>query len=274
MDALELTAFDVDGDRVHDTPIFFSLDGASPSWFGSPADILVSQAGVAGFGLFATASSLGLNNADDVDALAVWSLDPWQMVPGLDYALFSLAPSSPTLWGADGAPGQAGIDDDGRNGVDDLGEVGFGDDQSPADIFVTAFVGTYKLYLAANTIGMRNTDNVDALDVETVLQAPIDSIPGNLDGKYAPSEANGDFDLNGIVNVSDLGILATYYGNLVGMKWANGDADGDEDVDVSDLGILATYYGMVTSSGPATTPEPATLGLLAAGGLVLPRKRR
>ena len=95
-----------------------------------------------------------------------------------------------------------------------------------------------------------------------------------LDGKYAPSEANGDFDLNGIVNVSDLGILATYYGNLAGMKWANGDADGDEDVDVSDLGILATYYGMVTSSGPAPTPEPASLILLGLGALAMMRRRR
>ena len=61
------------------------------------------------------------------------------MSPGKDYALFSLAPGSPSLGG--------GL-------------------FSPADIFVTIFAGTNTLFLPAAAIGMLPTDNVDALDVE------------------------------------------------------------------------------------------------------------
>ena len=79
----------------------------------------------------------------------------------------------------------AGTDDDGINGVDDLGEVGLGDDSSPADIFVTNFTNANWLYLNAPTIGMRLTDNVDAIDVEMPAntpfgegpQMPLDDVP-------------------------------------------------------------------------------------------------
>ncbi len=93
--------------------------------------------------------------------------------------------------------------------------------------------------------------------------------PGNLE---SPSAVNGysqpiipaDFDLDGAVDVTDLGILATSYGQTSGMMWADGDADGDGTVNVSDLGILATYYGTGTTF--AAVPEPAALVLL--GGLL------
>lgn len=53
----------------------------------------------------------------------------------------------------------------------------------------------------------------------------------------------GDADLDGSVDVVDLGILATNYGATSGKTWADGDFSGDGAVDVVDLGILATYYG-------------------------------
>src|SRR5439155_9358448 len=46
----------------------------------------------------------------------------------------------------------------------------------------------------------------------------------------------GDSDLNGIVNVGDLGALATGYGVTSGAFWINGDFDYNGSVDVSDLG--------------------------------------
>lgn len=105
-----------------------------------------------------------------------------------------------------------------------------------------------------------------------------------------------DANLDGIVNVADLGILATNYG-LSGKSWATADFNGDGLVNVADLGLLATYYGRGTSPGTAlvsfpealamfpqlggasgseSVPEPASLGLLglgAAGLLVRPRKK-
>ena len=80
-------------------------------------------------------------------------------------------------------------------------------------------------------------------------------------------------NLDGRVDVSDLGILATNYGKS-GMKWGDGDATGDGAVDVSDLGILATHYG---ETAPAVSvPEPGTLTLAAIGllGLTVFRRRR
>jgi probable HAF family extracellular repeat protein len=86
----------------------------------------------------------------------------------------------------------------------------------------------------------------------------------------------GDCDNDGDVDVSDLGILATFYGatnpptDPLGPE--QGNFDGDNDVDVSDLGILATNYGL--GAGPTATPEPATVTLLALGITLLVRRNR
>jgi hypothetical protein len=84
----------------------------------------------------------------------------------------------------------------------------------------------------------------------------------------------GDFDMDGDVDVSDLGILATNYGTTVGMTWREGDANGSGGVDVSDLGELATYYGQSTQGAAGAVPEPATLSLLGLGALALLIRRR
>lgn len=52
----------------------------------------------------------------------------------------------------------------------------------------------------------------------------------------------GDANLDGVVDVGDLGILAANYGSdLAG--WNMGDFTGDGCVDVGDLGVLAANYG-------------------------------
>lgn len=110
----------------------------------------------------------------------------------------------------------------------------------------------------------------------------------------------GDANLDGKVDVSDLGILATNYGHLTGQKWDQGDFTYDNGVDVSDLGVLATNYGagtgmsaaqaavqlqadlkFVESEDPAFAaavgvPEPASVAGIgvACAGLLLGRRRR
>ncbi|MBN2296106.1 MAG: PEP-CTERM sorting domain-containing protein, partial [Pirellulales bacterium] len=85
-----------------------------------------------------------------------------------------------------------------------------------------------------------------------------------------PGDANGDK----IVDVSDLGIMATNYGSN-DAEWSTGDFNHDGIVDVSDLGILASNYGKVSAQ---TVPEPSTfaglLGLCLAGLLSSARGRR
>jgi len=55
----------------------------------------------------------------------------------------------------------------------------------------------------------------------------------------------GDANLDGRVDVVDLGILATNYGRTASTTWAMGDFNNDGKVDVLDLGLLATNYGFI-----------------------------
>jgi autotransporter-associated beta strand protein len=102
----------------------------------------------------------------------------------------------------------------------------------------------------------------------------------------------GDTNLDGKVDVTDLGNLASNYGATAGATWAQGDSTYNGAVDVSDLGNLASNYGGSLASGPAAdsialptsesavatttaVPEPAGLGLLtAAAGLLATRRRK
>ena len=152
MDALELTLMGNDINYMDHTNIFFSLDSISPS-LGlnyTAGDILLSQANTNYFELFASYSTLGLSEYDDVDALAVYDeVYETQLNIFYDYALFSLAPDSPFLYGPDGI----------KDTIDDY---------SPADIFVTDFSGANALYLTAESLGLDPDDNLDALDISIV----------------------------------------------------------------------------------------------------------
>jgi hypothetical protein len=102
----------------------------------------------------------------------------------------------------------------------------------------------------------------------------------------------GDTNVDGKVDVGDLGALATSYGITGGMSWSNGDFTQDGNVDVGDLGALATNYGTqlstsllsdgasaaapmaIAAGGSAAVPEPTSLGLLAVGAAGLMTRRR
>jgi hypothetical protein len=100
----------------------------------------------------------------------------------------------------------------------------------------------------------------------------------------------GDTNLDGAVDVADLGALATNYGATAGAIWSQGDANGDGAVDVADLGALATNYGQSIGAGSASAitavatatassavvPEPASIGVMGmiAVGILSRRRRR
>ncbi len=111
---------------------------------------------------------------------------------------------------------------------------------------------------AITAAGSMTFDNI-GVEVESAVEPPLP----------------GDANLDGSVDVTDLGILATYYNGGSDLTWGQGDFTGDGLVNVNDLGILATHYG--TSSVVASVPEPGSMALLACGGLsilVLSARRR
>jgi len=83
----------------------------------------------------------------------------------------------------------------------------------------------------------------------------------------------GDFNLDGVIDTTDLTRLATNYGPDDWM-WDDGNANRhiDTDIDNTDLTILATFYGF---GEPDVVPEPMTLSILALGasGLLAFRRR-
>ena len=87
--------------------------------------------------------------------------------------------------------------------------------------------------------------------------------------------AFGDFDLSKTVDATDLVRLAVNYGQSGGAGgWDRGDANGDGIFNAVDLSILAANFGFDNAGGPAGVPEPATIALLAVGGLIALRRRR
>ena len=54
----------------------------------------------------------------------------------------------------------------------------------------------------------------------------------------------GDFNGDGVIDLSDLAQLLGHYGMTSGAQYQDGDFDGDGDVDLSDLAALLSVYGM------------------------------
>ncbi len=98
---------------------------------------------------------------------------------------------------------------------------------------------------------------------------------------------NGDANLDGQVDITDLGSLASAW--QTSNTWAGGDSNYDGFVDITDLGMLATNWqqggGNLPGSGfdeamasvglsGVTVPEPAALSLASLTALGLRRRRR
>ena len=77
----------------------------------------------------------------------------------------------------------------------------------------------------------------------------------------------GDANLDGKVNINDLTIVLSNYGQT-GMRWAQGEFTGDGTVDINDLTIVLAHYNATvgaSAAGMAPVPEPGALVLLTAG---------
>ncbi len=91
----------------------------------------------------------------------------------------------------------------------------------------------------------------------------------------------GDVDKDGDVDIFDFMDLQGSFGATSGAVWTDGDIDpydsnglsvtGDGDVDIFDFMDIQANWGWSDGGG---VPEPATISLLALGGLALIRRKR
>jgi hypothetical protein len=91
---------------------------------------------------------------------------------------------------------------------------------------------------------------------------------GNSEAFLATPALPGDANLDGKVDINDLTIVLSNFGQTVGMSWATGDFNGDGRVDVNDLTIVLANFGQALGASAgrmAAVPEPSSLLLVGLG---------
>jgi len=87
--------------------------------------------------------------------------------------------------------------------------------------------------------------------------------------------SKGDADLNGIVDSLDFSRFVGGYGINTNALWTQGDFTSDGKVNSLDFNFLAGNFGVLVASPAlgAVVPEPVSVGVLAALGLMIRRGR-
>jgi hypothetical protein len=223
LDGRDSSAVDADADGAPERPVYFSLDGLSPSLaaFGfSPADVLKTVGGGAP-APYASAAELGLAAGDDIDALCLRESGDGVYGPG-DVVYYSLTPRSPSLSSLDAGPG---------------------------DVLAP---GWRPVIVAGSSLGLIAGDDVDALKCPVLPASPAadgdvncDEMVNSIDAALVlqleaglvaalPCAVAADVSQDGVVNSIDAALILqreaglvgglAYNGNMLDAGWHTGTA--------------------------------------------------
>ncbi len=143
----------------------------------------------------------------------------------------------------------------------------------PGDFNDDGFVDDGDIDVLCDNLGDDDFDlDGDADADEDDLIYLIENLVELADGSGRVGTKQGDFNLDGVVNATDLAIMKTHFGQS-SMGWADGNANCDDVIDATDLANLKVNFGFIAPSG-GSVPEPITLALLGIGGAFLLRRRK
>jgi hypothetical protein len=161
--------------------------------------------------------------------------------------------------------GSGGLDLEAAGILNELPDFDGDGDVDGDDIdILRASLGSADRHYDLNNDGDSDSDDFSYM-VENCLQWS-----SGLDGGYGT--AAGDFNLDGVIDTTDLTILSTSF-STDPAGWALGNANSDTIVNTTDLTILSTNFGFSAGGGQAA-PEPTSLCLMLAGGLAALKRRK
>ncbi|MHC4986064.1 MAG: PEP-CTERM sorting domain-containing protein [Planctomycetota bacterium] len=141
----------------------------------------------------------------------------------------------------------------------------------PGDFDTDGDVDTDDIDLLCDNLGDAAFDlDGDGDADEDDLIYLVENLVELTDGSGRTGTQVGDFNLDGLINATDLALMNPNFGSSA-MNYGDGNANCDDLINATDLAILAANFGYIAPAG--AVPEPITMSLLAVGGLALLRRR-